>query len=186
MKENEKTVIRQRIRSLLNNQKEEDRLVKSRVIAERFFDLPEVSAAQTILFYASFAGEVETFEMMRKAQSIGKRIALPCVNKETMEFLPKEVRDLDHDLEQGPYTIRQPKTRTARDIDLQEIGVVVVPGLAFDALNYRLGRGAGYYDRFLARLSPRTSTVGLAFDFQLVSRLPVEPHDIRVGRVLSH
>jgi 5-formyltetrahydrofolate cyclo-ligase len=70
-------------------------------------------------------------------------------------------------------------------MQVRDIDVVLVPGIAFDREGNRLGRGKGCYDRFLCTLQPHTRTVGLAFDFQIVSSLPVSACDVRVDRVLS-
>jgi 5-formyltetrahydrofolate cyclo-ligase len=68
--------------------------------------------------------------------------------------------------------------------DAREIDLVLVPGLAFTKSGQRLGRGGGYYDRFLANLSPEVETLGIALPCQIFETLPTEPHDIPVRRVL--
>ena len=62
---------------------------------------------------------------------------------------------------------------------------MIVPGLAFDKQNQRLGRGKGYYDRFLSTLPKTVTTVGLAFDFQLTESLPTEAHDMRLQQIIA-
>jgi 5-formyltetrahydrofolate cyclo-ligase len=68
---------------------------------------------------------------------------------------------------------------------LKDLDAVIVPGLAFDRLHNRLGRGAGYYDRFLCTLPKHVITVGLAFDFQLTESLPTEAHDMRLQQIIA-
>ena len=70
-------------------------------------------------------------------------------------------------------------------VDAERIGLVIVPGVAFDIKNGRLGRGKGYYDRFLEKLPPGKTTIGLAFDFQIVKDLPKDSHDIPVSKVIT-
>ncbi|MCK4882323.1 MAG: hypothetical protein KAS92_04810, partial [Candidatus Omnitrophica bacterium] len=77
MHNNSKLILRERILTLLRNQKEEERLTKSLAIGNKLFQIGEFQKAETILFYASFDGEVETFEMMKEAQKLGKTIGLP-------------------------------------------------------------------------------------------------------------
>ena len=72
-----------------------------------------------------------------------------------------------------------------RLVPTEEIDLVIVPGLAFDLKGNRLGRGAGYYDRFLKILAPEVPSIGLAFGFQIVEDIPVHLHDMPVFRVLS-
>ncbi len=148
--------------------------------------MKEFAQAKTILFYASFNGEVETFEMMKRGLKLGKQIALPMIISEDKKIVPALIKDVDSDLETGPYGIKQPKKEGHAPVSGDQIDLVVVPGLAFDRSGRRLGRGAGYYDRFLAESCAGTPTVGLAFDFQVVDALPFEPHDQAVSFVISN
>lgn len=180
----DKQALRAEILTRLRTQKEEDRQDKSSRIWERLIQLTDFECARTVLFYASFDGEVETIAMMKRAQELGKRIALPTILSKGEPFVPFFVNNLEEDLEDGPYGIRQPKyheTACARD----DLDLVIVPGVAFDRRNNRLGRGQGYYDRFLRTLPSRIVTVGLAFDFQIVATLPHQPHDIPVQHVIE-
>lgn len=186
MTEDPKKLLRERILTLLRNQKEEERLNKSRAIGLKLFKLQEFQEAQTILFYASFDGEVETFDMIKSAQQLGKSIRLPRIVEGENRFVPAAVHSLDKDLEDGPYGIKQPKSDPdAASPDNPDL--VIVPGVAFDNKNNRLGRGGGYYDRFLGSLPPTVKTVGLAFDFQIVDSLSFqEEHDVSVSCVLTN
>lgn len=182
-----KSILRERILTLLRNQKEEERSIKSLVIKDKLFQMDEFQKAGTILFYASFDGEVETFAMMRETQKLGKTIGLPGTTKGKKKIIPTAVRSLDADLEKGPYGIKQPRLDQAQTLDKDHLDMVIVPGVAFDKHNNRLGRGGGYYDRFLESLSSETITVGLAFDFQIVDSLPAqEKHDVPVSYVLTN
>lgn len=178
--------IRQRILTLLRNQKEEERLAKSLAILDKLFKKPEFQKAGIILFYASFDGEVNTFEMMKRAQKSGKTIGLPHMMREERKLIPTLVESLENDLVSGPYGVKQPRyTDQSRTLNVKDLDLVIVPGVAFDRHNNRLGRGLGYYDRFLKGLSCDTPSIGLAFDFQIVDRLPLqEKHDIPVSCVL--
>ena len=96
------------------------------------------------------------------------------------------IDSVKEDLEYGPYGIQQPKSNRATVIAPEVLDLVVVPGVAFDRSGHRLGRGAGFYDRFLADLPRDIPTVGLAFDFQIVSNLPLQEHDIPLSFVISN
>ena len=169
---------------LLRNQQEEDRRGKSLAILERLLVDPAFLRSKTILFYASFDGEVETFEMMTQAKRLGKQIALPTIFRTEKKLVPILVEDLD-DLEEGAYGIRQPRFSADRCLLPEDLDFCLVPGVGFDRSNLRLGRGAGYYDRFLCTLPRAIPTVGLAFRFQILDRLPRQPHDVAVSRVIS-
>jgi 5-formyltetrahydrofolate cyclo-ligase len=182
-----KKILRERILTLLRNQEEEERLIKSLAISNKLFQMVEFQKAETILFYASFDGEVETFEMMRQTQKLGKTIGLPSIIEDEKRIIPRAVASLDSDLETGPYGIQQPKTDQDSTLNESRCDMVIVPGVAFDKQNNRLGRGGGYYDRFLGSLPQNIFTVGLAFDFQIVDSLSFkENHDVPVSCVLTN
>lgn len=182
----EKEKIRKRILQLLRNQKEEDRLNKSLSILKQLFNTPQFKAAKTVLFYASFDGEVDTYEMMKQSLQLGKKIALPIIDIQHKKITPALVHDLQKDLVSGPYGIQEPRFEQNRVVPDHGIDLSVVPGIAFDRVNHRLGRGAGYYDRFLSRLAKDTPSIGLAFDFQLVDHLPRLDHDVPLSGVISN
>ena len=181
-----KEEIRQKILTRMRQQQEDERQRKSRIIQRKLFALPAMRTAKTLFFYASFDGEVETLDMMKQAQRLGKIIALPCVDRRQFKLHPARVESLEHDLAPGAYGIAQPD-RHCQPIEIEALDMVIVPGVAFDRLNNRLGRGQGYYDRFLARLSSGIPVIGLAFDFQILDRLPdQQAHDRPVSCVLSN
>lgn len=177
--------LRERILTLLRNQREEERLHKSLIILNKLLNLQEYQRSQTIMFYASVGGEVDTFKMMKKTLKTGKRVALPRINLNKRQLIPTLIEQLDTDLEEGPYSIKQPKTNDSKEIPIENLDMIVVPALGFDKNNQRLGRGGGYYDRFLDKVPFNVPTVGLAFDFQVFDSLPqIAHHDKAVSKVL--
>lgn len=186
MQNQTKKELRERILTLLRNQKEEERFQKSLVISRKLFAMPEFQKSSVVLFYASFDGEVHTFEMMKQAQKLGKTIGLPTMIRGERKIIPRRVESLEDDLSEGPYGVKQPKKTGTKSLNLEEIDLAIIPGVAFDRYNNRLGRGLGYYDRFFKRLPSHIPTIGLAFDFQIVDRLPqTQEHDIPVSYVLN-
>ena len=181
----EKNKLRERILALLSNQKEEERLKKSLQAAVKLYRTQEFKEAKVILFYASFDGEVDTFEMMKQAQKADKIVALPCVDMKFNTMIPRIVKKLE-DLKVGSYGIKEPDKKST-EVDLKNIDLVIVPGVAFDRNNNRLGRGGGYYDRFLKKLPKGKPSIGLAFDFQIVDEIPsMESHDKAVSFFLTN
>jgi len=181
-----KTDIRKEVLKTLRNQKEEERFRKSLVILDKLFATPEFQSSKTVLFYSSFDVEVKTFEMMLKARESGKQVALPTINVEKKEIIPSIVEDLHGDLETGPYGIQHVKEHVRYPVDPRRVELVIVPGIAFDRGGYRIGRGAGFYDRFLARFGSEISSIGLAFDFQVFEQIPHDDHDIPVTQVITN
>jgi 5-formyltetrahydrofolate cyclo-ligase len=180
-----KRIIREKVFDRLNMQKEVERLKKSRVIQRKLFALQEFKKAKNIMFFASFDKEVETFRMMRQAMKLDKQVVLPLVLKNKKQIVPSKIRNLEKELDIGPYGIKQPKLKKSRVVSLDKIDLVTVPGVAFDRKGNRLGRGAGYYDRFLKKIPKDTPTIGLAFRFQILKTLPyIKDKDIPVDKVI--
>jgi len=158
-------------------------LFKSNKIMKKLFSSREFKKAQIVMFYASKAEEVNTYTMIDEALKMGKKVALPhCTSQKTI--IPKEITSKDKDLEKGEYGVYEPKER-CNNIEPKDIDLVIVPGLAFDKKNIRLGRGKGYYDRFLKDLPERISSIGVAFDFQIIGTLPKDSHDVPVSKVIT-
>jgi len=168
---------------LLKEQDKQECLRKSRLIAEQLWKLPAIQQARNILFYASMPGEVDTLAMIEKAIFSGKQVALPIVEQNQRKIIPTLISSME-DVHIGTYGITEPKS-PHKALALKDIDAVIVPGLAFDKQHHRLGRGAGYYDRFLRTLPKTVTTVGLAFDFQLTESLPTEAHDTRLQQVIA-
>ena len=180
---NEKSRLRKHYLDLLKKQDREEGLRKSRLIVEAFFALHAIVKAKTILFYASLPGEVDTFAMIRKAMELKKQVALPVVLREQRKLIPTLTERME-DLRLSTYGIHEPHRHKDREISADHLDAVVVPALAFDKAQNRLGRGKGYYDRFLKSL-PSAVTIGIAFDFQIADHLPIEDHDVPVHHVIA-
>ncbi len=179
----DKGSLRRHYLQLLKEQSSKECLRKSRLIAGLLWQLPAIRKAQSILFYASMPGEVDTLAMIEEAIVSGKRVSLPIVEKNQRKLIPTLISSMK-DVHIGAYGITEPFD-PSKALALEEIDAVIVPGLAFDKQHHRLGRGAGYYDRFLSTLPKTAATVGLAFDFQLTESLPIEAHDMRLQEVIA-
>ena len=178
-----KDQIRKEILKRLNNQAGKKAFEKSRKIKQKLFSLPEFKKAKIVMFYASKDEEVSTDEMIDEALEAGKQVALPrCTGLK--KFVPKEIRSRQKDLRLGTYGIYEPKA-AGRRIEPERIDLLIVPGVAFDEKNTRLGRGKGYYDRFLKDLPRGKIKIGLAFRFQILKDLPKDSHDIPVSKVIT-
>jgi len=169
----------------LKNQKEVLRLKKSRMIMHKLFALKRFRSAKTVMFYASFAGEVDTYKMIKEAIKKGKVVGLPFIAENKKRLIPRAIKGLCNSLQESRFGSPQPRLDCSRSIPKKDLDFVVVPGLAFDRSGLRLGRGQGYYDRFLKNLSKNTYTAGVCFDFQIVSSLPHTSCDLPVERVIS-
>ncbi len=140
--------------------------------------------ASVVMLYMPLSTEVDLTPAAIRCFQTGKTVCVPAVNWRQKDMDPIEVTSFDDELmdvdERGIRTPRQGAPVVPGVIDL-----VVVPGLAFDARGNRLGRGGGFYDRFLRRLRRSATTVGLAFDVQIVDEVPADDRDCRVDFVVT-
>lgn len=184
MVEKIKDNLRRRILNKLKNQKEDERHRRSFIIRRKLLASPEFRNAKVLMFYVSKDGEVETLPMIEAALVRGKVVLVPVIKVRKKKMVVSEITDPNKDLVKGPYGIYQPKVHMKvyhpRSIDL-----AIVPGIAFDEKGNRLGRGMGYYDKFLGALRKGVPRIGLAFKFQVVKRLPTLSHDQPVTKLLT-
>jgi 5-formyltetrahydrofolate cyclo-ligase len=153
---------------------------KSRQIKNKLFRTRVFKKAKIVMFYMPFGGEVNTEDMIKAAQKLGKIVVVPvCVRKKMM--IPCVLKDKGSFL-RGPYGIREPALK--EPVDLKNLDLVLVPGVAFDKKGRRLGRGKGYYDRFLPRISQHAVSIGLAYDFQVLPQIPTTKSDINVHKII--
>ena len=180
-----KQEIRERVVKKLKEQDKEQRRIKSQKIKKKLFLHPEFKKAQSVMFYISERFEVDTEDMIKDTQESGKKVVVPITNVNRKELIASLLVDYDKELTKGPYGILEPKSDFARPVPLKMIDLVVVPGIAFDKKGNRLGRGTGYYDRFLSKIPKDVLTIGLCFDFQIVDSVPTFSHDVRVKDLIS-
>lgn len=143
---------------------------------------PAFAAASTVMLYHALADEPDTHPLLEK-YAASKSIVLPCVEGDNI--VPRLYRG-ERDLRIGAYGIAEPVGPVFEY--LAAISFILVPGVAFDAAGHRLGRGKGYYDRFLSSLPKPPFLLGACYDWQQVSAVPYEPHDIIMDAVaaISH
>jgi 5-formyltetrahydrofolate cyclo-ligase len=157
------------------------RRIKSRRILRKLSEEPIFQRAKYVAFYFGVAPEVETKLFLKKILK-GKKLYLPRVGPKKSLVLCR-VSSLSGDLKKGAYNIWEPKAvcekRPAGRMDL-----IVLPGVAFDKSGGRLGRGGGYYDRFL-RKAGKAVKIGLCFREQLVKKVPMKRHDVRMDQVIT-
>ncbi len=188
MEINNKQTLRNRVLTLIRNQEESERISKSTNIAAKLYEMPAFQKARQVLFYASFDGEVDTFPMIKEAEMLGKKIGLPKVDKTNNCIIPMRLGCSIDDCQEGSFGIKEPSTDQSLEMEIDNNEtVIIVPGLAFDKQNNRLGRGGGFYDRLLNSIGDEVSTIGLAYDFQMFDELTfIEPHDARLSTVITN
>jgi 5-formyltetrahydrofolate cyclo-ligase len=177
----EKQRVRGEVRSTRGGIGPAARDAAARTVAARALALPEIADARGVLAYAATGEELDPARLVNALREAGARVAYPRVCGPGRIELHWCVED---GLAPGYCGILEPGEDT--DVaDVAEIDLALVPGVAFDEMCGRLGMGGGFYDRLLPRLRPDATAIGLAFDEQIVSEVPVEDHDIPLGIVVT-
>ena len=149
-------------------------------IRESFLSMPEYDRASVIFAYISEGREPDTVGIIEQALADGKTVALP-VSLAGGIMEPRAIRSLD-ELVPGRFHIPAPP-ETAPLVDEESIELIIVPAVTFNSGGFRLGRGGGYYDRFLARSG--AVSVGLGRDRLIRDDVPLEPHDQGVACLVT-
>ena len=174
----EKKALRIEIRQLKRACPLEERRRKSLSVWEKVERDEVFQQAETVLAYWSMDDEVYTHDFVNKWAG-SKTLLLPCVKGVELEL---RYVDGEERLQPGEgYAIPEPVGELFTDWG--KIDLILVPGVAFDKFGNRLGRGKGYYDKVLKQTG--AYKLGVCFDFQLVERVPVEPHDVKMDRVVA-
>jgi len=174
-----KRSIRQRLLLERRNCSVESCLQWSRQIQRRFLDDDLYRQAACLGLYSPVQNEVQTGLVAQQARRDGKRVVYPRVCGEQLEFCP--VTD-EAELVCGAFGICEPQSAP---LPLAEVDLLVVPGVAFDLGGHRLGFGKGYYDRTLADAPARLARVGFAYEFQVITQLPIAEHDCRLTTLVT-
>ena len=175
----EKKALRIEIRQLKRACPLEERRRKSLSVWEAVERDEVFQQAETVLAYWSMDDEVYTHDFVNKWAG-SKTLLLPCVKGDELEL---RYFDGEERLQPGEgYAIPEPVGELFTDWG--KIDLILVPGVAFDKSGNRLGRGKGYYDKVLKQTG--AYKLGVCFDFQLVERVPVEPHDVKMDRVVAY
>ncbi len=181
----QKEKIRKKMIRRLRSQNSALRGKRSRQIQEKLLLTKEFKTAGTVMVYVSLPEEVDTYYFIKEALKQGKRIAVPYIEPPSQKITASELKTLEC-LKKGPFGIYQPEPSSKKTVALKKIDLIMVPAIAYDNNNMRLGRGKGFYDRFLSeRDLSSVKTIGLAFKFQIVDSLPASPHDRPVLSVIT-
>jgi len=153
-------------------------------IQRRLCSLERYRDARAVVLYAAKDNEVLTESILADALAAGRTVYYPRLDL-TRDRL-RLVRVFDSsELRSGAYGIREPIGCDTLEARALEDALICVPGLGFSPSGQRLGRGGGHYDRLIAQMGPAVITIGLAYSFQLLERLPQHPHDQRLHYVIT-
>ena len=169
-----------------NRRAQENKEALSEAICETFIAQSEFAAAQCVMVYIDVRTEVRTRQHLPKLLAGDKRIVVPyCVDDVLGVFLLENMDELTV----GMYKILEPKPELrdlpGKRVDVQQIDLIMAPGVAFDRRGARMGHGFGYYDKLLEHARADTPLVALAFECQLFPEIPTQAHDIFMDKIIT-
>lgn len=193
-----KKILRKIIKVRVSAISADEKAKREKLLLDNLFSMPEFLAANTVMLFANLPDEIGTFSLIDKCIAMGKKVFLPVINGDDMTAC-----EFTGEYRVGRYDIKEPVVKQlvvndsvpepvdVRNSDTEPVEVslkehfdfILVPGVAFSPNGYRLGRGKGYYDKFLSKYT-NLFTVGVCFREQFYLDIPTEPHDIPMQRVL--
>lgn len=162
------------------------RAAASQAIVDKVRKLEVFRRARTVMLYTPFGVEVDIGPLAAGLLEAGGRVCLPAfdVPSRLMRAVGLEGPWTPDAWPRGRFGV--PVAPGSAKVDASEIGAVIVPGVAFDAACRRLGRGMGFYDRFLRGTGLEAVSIGVAFEEQMVERVPCEASDVPLRMVITN
>jgi 5-formyltetrahydrofolate cyclo-ligase len=178
-----KREIRRHLRQLLEAMSEADRHTRSTTACTLISTSPEFAAARVVMLYLSTPTEVDTAPLALRCWQQGKTVVVPKVSWNQRRMLPVEINSLQDSMMTSGPGVQEPVA--GNPVPTEFIDLVIVPGLGFTATGHRIGRGMGFYDRFLAQNDFVGVSCGLAFELQIVPDLPIMDHDVPLNMLAT-
>jgi 5-formyltetrahydrofolate cyclo-ligase len=178
-----KAIVRKRLREIVAALPHTERHQKSLAACQLVANSPEFAAARVVMLYLSMPTELDTASLALKAWQAGKTVVVPKVSWDQRRMLPVEISSLNSLTTSGPG-VREPES--GKPVPVEFLDLVIVPGLGFTPTGFRIGRGMGFYDRFLAQPGFMGVSCGLAYEDQVVEELPVLDHDVPLSMLATN
>ncbi len=183
----EKDELRDKYREIRNSLPSGTQVLKSVAIWKYFFELEEYKNAKTVMIYSDIKSEVKTNVFAQRIISDGKRVVFPVTDLEKKEFYPYEITDTNQ-LKVQAYGIMEPSLKLIEEgvikpVSMDEIDIVMVPGIVFDMFGDRIGYGGGYYDKFLKDFGGLK--VGVAYSECICYAVPAEENDVPMDMLIT-
>lgn len=177
-----KKELRKRILSIRNNMPGEDVVNNSRIIRDKIIGLDVFKQSKVIFIYMDFKNEVMTSDLIKHMLFEKKRVVVPYTDTVSTVLIPSEITG-ESDLKLNSFGYSEPKK--VSPVNIEEIDLVIIPGLVFDKNLNRIGFGKGYYDRILNKLKASARKVAVAHDFQVLEEIPAEEHDVKMDMIIT-
>lgn len=171
----DKMELRRTLKNCLSAIPPEQKNEKSKKACQNLISTPQFQNASVIMMYLSLPQEIDTSEAIRRAWQLGKIVAVPKVSWSEGTMMPVRIDSLASGFSKGASGLRNPIK--AAPIPVEQIDLVVTPGLGFDRKGNRLGRGGAYYDKFFANKELKALRCGFAFTEQVLDSVPTKDYD---------
>lgn len=155
-----------------------------KLIINNLMKLNQFLQAKDVFCYVSFRSEVPTNNIIKYCQQDSKNVYIPLCINETKEMVIS-LYDKDVELAASSYGVLEPTIKTIKIADRNMLDVAIVPGAVFDTRGYRIGYGAGYYDKFFAHTSKEIYKIAVAFSLQIVDAVPADDFDVPVDCIVT-
>jgi 5-formyltetrahydrofolate cyclo-ligase len=180
---NDKSQLRRQLRETLATMTDADRHTKSLAATSLLIASPEFAAARVVMVYLSMPHELDTAPLALRCWQEGKTVLVPKVAWNQRRMLPVEITSLQTTMTTSGPGVREPIS--GKPLPIEFIDLVIVPGLGFTVNGHRIGRGMGFYDRFLAQPEFVGLSCGFAFEEQITPTLPVLDHDVPLSMLVT-
>jgi len=157
----------------------------SNKIISTIMELPEFINCKSVMLYLSFNKKVDTYPLAKWCLDNGKTVIAPYCIKTERKIIPFKINNLTNDLAKSTLGVMEPKHDLLKKIDIEDIDLIIVPGVVFDEHCNRIGFGAGYYDRFLPKKSINTPVIGIAYDYQIIDEIPTGEYDVPLDFIIT-
>lgn len=176
-----KRALRRQIRDVQDRVSADERARASAELCRQIQLQPIWQESRHVLLFSPLPDEPDIRPLLEAARRAGQRVALPRFDAGRSDYEARWIESANA-LVRGHFGILEPGAG-APVAELNRLDFILVPGVSFDCSGRRLGRGKGYFDRLLAQV--RGHKCGVAFEWQVVAEVPVEPHDIGVNSLLT-
>lgn len=185
MENNLKDTLRKNMLNERKNMNIQDVSVFSNKIIDTIIKLPEFKNCKNVMLYLSFNKEVNTYPLVNFCFENHKTVISPYCIQANREIVPFKITNLTSDLTKSTFGVMEPKHELLEKANIEDIDLIIVPGVVFDNHCNRIGFGAGYYDRFLPKKSKNTPAIGIAYDYQVIDSIPTSEYDVPLDFIVT-
>lgn len=184
MSKEQKKLIRNSILVKRNSMTSDEIREAEKLILDNLMMLEDFTKAENVFCFLSFRSEVPTKVIIDYCKQQGKNVYIPACIDETKEMI---ISKYDEEVKLAPskYGVMEPTPDTIKISDRNILDIAIMPGAAFDKRGYRIGYGAGYYDKFYAHAEKNISKIALAYSFQIIDEVPENEFDIPVDYIIT-